>query len=259
MKNASKSLKTVLRDRITKSELILYSDLKKVGFGSGERSTVSFDELDRMISVWKIKVDQLERVNNLIDPTEVSRNELLKIWKIRNDRHRNNNKLRNKSKRDRKSKRQDYRRYKEHLAKIDSLKIAKPVLWSAQFIICDVKRTNITRRINESLIDGQITGKDLVRVYTAVGLALNDRRQLSKRLVSCDLISRKVSTRKLETLVKAEILKVNTRIAGTKVPQLTLVAETLNMRLDDLYPIYKKLSTQESIDRRNMRAETIID
>ena len=140
-----------------------------------------------------------------------------------------------------------------------TIKNNKPVLWSAQFITCDVKRTNITRRINESFIDGQITGKDLVRMYKAVGLAVNDRRQLSKRLVSCDLIRRSVSTRKLETLVKTEILKVSARIAGTKLPQLTLVATSLDIDMDKFMVIYRKLATQESIDRRNKRVEAMID
>lgn len=139
------------------------------------------------------------------------------------------------------------------------LKNNKPVLWCAQFITCDVKRTNITRRINESLTKGQITGNKLVSMYKAVGLALNDRRQLSKRLVDCDLISRNVSTRSVETLVKTEILKVNTRIAGTKLPQLTLIATSLDMDFDKFMVIYRKLSTQEIIDRRNKRAEAMID
>lgn len=153
----------------------------------------------------------------------------------------------------------DFKRFRKYQEDSDNaIKNNKPVLWSAQFITCDVKRTNITRRINESLIDGEITGRELVRLYKVVGLALDDRRQLSKRLVSCGLIARSVSTRHLEVLVKTEILKVNSRIAGTKLPKLTLVAETLSISLDELCVIYKKLSDEECIDRRNKRVETMI-
>jgi hypothetical protein len=156
-----------LAKRLENSTGKLLQSLRQVGYGSGEKPLVSLDVLAIMEHEYEIKLCQLERVNNLINPESTSRDHLLNCWLIRHERRKLARKKQNKNKRFNKAKKQDYKRYKEHLesARLRSDKIQ----WALLVVDNADIRAWLVRRLSPIVNDGKVTESELTRAFNSVG------------------------------------------------------------------------------------------
>jgi hypothetical protein len=120
-----------------------------------------------MVRAYNAKLDQLNRVRELICPTVTPRNELLKVWTAKASHKRRLKTAQNRLKKCRKAKRQAYKRFKEHSE--TARKRSDPVTWALMPVDNVDIRSWLHRRLVAIVDDGGLLEADLRTAFNAVG------------------------------------------------------------------------------------------
>lgn len=190
---------------------------------------------------------KLRRLHLLIDAPcdEFDLASYLKKYKHRRELK----KIRNQYKRGQKRSQTEKHRAKEYSDQVN--KGLNPFLLAVSCVDRVEVRCGLVRRLNTG---ETFSGKEFIRLCKNVGASQSEINLVARNLVKLRLISRQSSTKSLEIQFKAELLKFNHRVAGSKKENILSVGSGLGLSEDESYRIYKKLSTQESIERRQVRS-----